>query len=126
MWKWIVSILFLLLLFIGIRTKKRGYFWKDVQGNKLSFREFLKRWKTGVEGVTGKQQKFTQLLGTCIALIGILAGITVNIIIRAKNFWWWVTLILVGSLIITITQLIGTYQSYLRFKQIEEQMKKLK
>ncbi len=122
---WAILIVFVSIIAIRVRIKRKGYFWKDIYGNKLSFREFLKRWRTGIEGITGKQQKFTQLMGTWITIIGITAGMLVNVIIRMKNLWWWVEIILGGSLIIAITNLIGTYQAYRRFKIIEEEMEKI-
>ena len=49
---WIIISLFVLIV---LRVILRGFFWKDRQGNKISFKEFMKRWRTGVEGITPLQ-----------------------------------------------------------------------
>jgi len=123
MWEWIIIII--LLLIIWIRVKKRGFFWKDKQGNELTFKEFTKRWKEGVEGITPLQQSFTQLLGIWITITGIVAGIIVNALIRMENVWWWVEIILVGSLIVTGISMLGQYQKYKIYKKIDKEVKKL-
>ena len=123
--KWIALALGLIILSILIRTKRRKYFWKDKKGNKLKFKEFMRRWKDGIEGITPVQQKFTQILGTWIVITGILAGMIVNVLIRMENVWFWVLTILIGSLIITVVQLIGNWQMYKRFKLIEKTQREL-
>ncbi len=123
MWEWIIIII--LLLIIWIRVKKRGFFWKDKQGNELTFKEFMKRWKDGIEGITPLQQSFTQLLGIWITITGIVAGIIVNALIRMENIWWWVEIILVGSLIVTGISMLGQYQKYKIYKKIDKEVKKL-
>lgn len=123
MWEWLIVILFILI--VWVRIKRRNYFWKARDGVELTLKQFFKRWEKGIEGITPLQQKFTQLLGIWIVISGIIAGIVVNLLVQMKDVWWWVTIILVGSLIITVMQLIGTYQSYKRYKIIDEQMRKL-
>ena len=86
----------------------------------------MSRWKQGVQGITPLQQSKMQLIGIWITVTGIIAGIIVNILVRLNNFWWWVLIILIGSLIVTITSMIGTYQKYLHHKKVEEVMKGLK
>ncbi len=115
-----------LFLLILINIKKRGFFWKAKDGAQLTLKQFFKRWGQGIEGITARQQKFTQLLGTWIVITGILAGIIINLLIRLENTWWWLEIILTGSLIISLVQLVGTYQSYKRLKMIDEEMKNLK
>lgn len=96
-------------------------FWKDKQGNKLTFKEFMNRWKQGIEGITPLQQARIQLRGTQITLLGILFGIIVTFL--ALKTLWWVLIILIGALTNTIAQWIGIYQKKLVFERIEETMK---
>ena len=123
MWEWLILLVFVFLLWI--RIKKRKYFWKDKQGNKLSFKEFMSRWREGVSGITPLQQSFTQLLGTWIVMTGLIAGIVVTCLVRLENMWVWILIILIGSLIVTGTSLLGQYQKYRAYKRIDMEMKRL-
>jgi hypothetical protein len=82
----------------------------------------MERWKKGIEGITPLQQTKTSLMGVHIVLAGIFWGIVVIAIAQI----WWLFVILIGSLIVTITQWIGTYQKYKKFKAVEEVMAGLK
>jgi len=120
---WIILIvLAFVLIGIRVRVKKRKFFWKDKRGNELSFKEFFGRWKSGVAGINPLQQIKIQLMGIWITLTGIISGIVVNALIRMENIWWWVEIILVGSLIITGVQMLGTYQKYLSLKAVQKVM----
>lgn len=121
--KYFIIIPLIIIIIIYIRIKRRKFFWRDKQGKELSFKEFISRWKDGVEGITPLQQTKTQMMGTWISITGILAGIVVNALIRLKNVWWWLEIILIGSLIITSVSMIGMYQKYLMQKKSEELMK---
>ena len=120
-WKWIL--LLMIIVFIIVRTCSRRYFWKVRKtGEKLSFRGFLKRWAKGIEGITALQQAKAQVMGTWITLVGITAGIIVTAIVRIQNMWWWIEVILVGSLIVTGTAQIGAIQKFKRLKAVEMEM----
>jgi hypothetical protein len=119
MFEWIVLILFILIVFI--RTKKRKYFWKDKQGNELSFKEFMKRWKSGVEGITPIQQTTTTLWSYPLVVGGIGTGIVIMILRRE----WWLVAILGGSLPMTLMGLLSTWQKYKQQKIISDTMKEL-
>lgn len=123
MWYYWIALILFIALIIRARIKKKGYFWEDKQGNKLSFREFTKRWKQGIEGITPLQQTKTQLMGMWITITGIFAGIVVNAFVRLTGVWWWLEIILIGSLIVTGVQFIGIYQKYLVQKKIDNAMK---
>jgi len=123
-WKW--EILVLVILFIIIRTKIRGFFWRVKKtGEGLKFKEFFKLWKKGIEGITPYQTAKSQVLGNIIVLIGIISGIIINVIVRMKNQWIWVTIVLCGSLILTSMSQIGYLQKYWRLKIIKEETEKL-
>jgi protein-S-isoprenylcysteine O-methyltransferase Ste14 len=80
----------------------------DRFGNKLTWKEFFSRWKKGIEGVTALQQTKMQFLSTIIILIGIICGIVITLF--ALETVWWLTIILVGALFNTLTQLLGLWQ----------------
>jgi len=82
--------------------------WTDREGNKLTFKEFMQRWKEGIEGITPVQQTVTQIYSTVITLIGIIAGIVITIINIETT--WWLLIILVGAFGNTSVQLLGLYQ----------------
>ena len=83
-------------------------FWTDKEGNELTYKEFMGRWKSGIQKVTPLQQVRVQIRSTIIMLIGILAGIIVSIINFSKI--WWVTIILIGVFGFTFVQFIGLMQ----------------
>lgn len=118
MWGLIILILILIVL---IRTKKRGYFWKDKQGKKLSLKKFLSRWKEGVEGITPLQQTITTLWSYPLVLGGILVGLVVMIFRKE----WWLFAILLGSLPMSLMGLLSTWQKYRQQKRIYDTMKEL-
>jgi hypothetical protein len=120
-----ISIIGGLILIKFIQIKRRGYFLKDINGNKLKFKEFMKRWREGIEGITPLQQAKTILLGNWIVVSGILSGMVINALVRMNNQWWWIEIILGGSLILVIVQMIGGFQKYWRFKAIEKAQKEL-
>lgn len=121
---WLIVLLVLIGL-ITLRVLIRGYFWKTRDGEKLKFKEFMKRWKIGIEGITPLQSTKTQLMGIWITLTGIIAGIIINILLRMKGQWVWITIVLCGSLILVIMNFLNTLQKYWKFKQIDEQIKLL-
>jgi hypothetical protein len=112
---WILGIISIVII-IYIRIKNRGYFWEDKYGNQLSFKEFMGRWRRGVEGITPVQQSLTSLWSYPLIFGGIITGIIINII----NKTWWLLLILCGSLPITIMQIISLYQKYRSQKKAQD------
>ena len=93
--------------------------WKDKKGNKLTTKEFMNRWKKGISGITPLQKLKTQMNGTKIMLIGLLAGLVVSIIGFKKM--WWVAIILVGALFNIVVQYLGLYQQKRLLENLEEQ-----
>jgi hypothetical protein len=117
--KWIILGIIISLLLL--RVLIRGYFWKDRKGNKLSFKEFIKRWKTGVEGTTPLQQTTISLWGFPFIFGGIFTGLVI-MFFRGE---YWLILILAGSLPITSMQFLSLWQKYKRQKLIDKQMREL-
>ncbi len=98
---------------------KRGHFWKDKSGKKISLKEFKDRFKQGVEGITPLQKLKTQILGTRIMLLGLFLGLFVTIY-GWRNLWW-VAIILVGALINTGVQYLGLVQQKEVIESLEKQ-----
>jgi len=96
-------------------------FWRDKKGNWIDYKEFNKRFKEGVAGISPLQITSQQLMGMRIVLLGLLCGITVSLF-NFKNLWW-LFIILFGSLYVNITQYIGTWQKKKALEDIEKQFK---
>jgi len=96
-------------------------FWKDKFGNELTFKEFMARWKSGIESVNPLQQTKMQIYSTWIIIIGLLCGI-IMCIIGIKNLWW-LMIILIGGLFNSSIQLLSLIQKknlLQRFEGYEE------
>jgi len=91
---------------------------KDKQGNKLTMKEYFKRWGEGINKVTPIQKVNIQLSGTKIMLFGLVAGLIVSLI-NYKNLWW-VALILIGGIFNTFIQLITQIQQKNAFQNLED------
>ena len=90
---------------------------RDKEGNYLTTKEFLERWKKGIQKVTPLQQTKISLQGVVLVLIGVVVGIVSSFMIGI----WWLVIILFGSLFLTVINLIGTLQRYFSLKEIEKQ-----
>jgi hypothetical protein len=81
---------------------------KDKSGKEYTWKEFLVKFKKGVEGITPLQQVKSQMNGTYLMIVGLLCGIVV-LAFRIKTMWW-VEIILVAGLFNTYISLIGLIQ----------------
>jgi len=88
---------------------------KDKAGNKLTTKEFMQRWKEGIQRITPLQQTQNQINGFFIVLFGELWGIYYSL--AAKTLW--LTTILIGGYMISKAQLTGIYQKKLILKKLE-------
>lgn len=73
----------------------------------------MQKWKEGINGIDVVQQAQTQMIGYAISIIGIIWGLVISIILKQ----YWLMVVLIGSIIITITLLIGVYQRYNMLKE---------
>ena len=89
--------------------------WKDRSGKEVSGKEFLARWKDGISKVTPMQQVKNNLLGYIVIFAGIIWGI----VFSARNHQWWLMTILLGSFIISGSQLTALIQKYLLLDRLE-------
>ena len=92
--------------------------WKDKEGNKLTAKEFFKRWGDGIEGITPKQKLKTQLLGTRITLVGLFLGLCVSI--YGWENLWWVGIVLMGAILNTGVQYLGLKQQLNMFNKMDK------
>ena len=101
--------------------KKEIKIFKDKEGNKLTSKEFIDKWKVGIENITPLQKTKTQLTGTKITLLGLVLGLCVTIY-GWKNLWW-VAIILVGAILTTGVQYLATKQQKKLYQDIEDKFK---
>ena len=92
---------------------------KDKFGNQLTWKQYMDRWKNGIDKVNPYQQTLIQINSTYIMVFGILAGIVICII-GIKNLWW-LLIILTGALGNTLVQLLGLYQKKNLLKLVFEE-----
>jgi len=91
----------------------------DRQGNKLTWKEFMERWKDGIQKVTPLQQLKVQMIGFVIVTVGVAWGLVVALYSKT----WWLFVILLGSSFVITTQFLPTLQKYFIIKKVEEEMK---
>jgi len=101
-------------------VKKVGRFWKDKEGNKLTYREFMDRWKEGMKGITQYQQVSMQLRSTYIMLIGILCGFVITFF-NLKNLWW-LSIILGAAFFNTLISGLGLWQKKVALGAMEKML----
>lgn len=87
-------------------------------GEIITWKEFFKRWKKGIQSITPFQQVKTTLLGLIISVVGIIWGIGFGILLGL----WWLVIILVGALFVTSMQILANYQKYRMMKKVEEML----
>lgn len=88
-------------------------------GEKITWGEFGRRWKKGIEAVTPMQQVKIQLMGQLVVLFGIIWGL----ILSAYLEMGWLFLIMLGSFFVSGVGMLGTYQRFLALLKIEEMVK---
>ena len=92
--------------------------WKNKDGNKLNYKQFMERWKNGIRGITPYQQTKMQLNSTYIMLIGILCGFVITFF-NLKNLWW-LTIILGAALFNTGVSALGLWQKKVALEDMEK------
>ena len=95
--------------------------WKTKEGEKISFKEFISRWKVGIEGITPLQKEKIKLTGTKITLLGLFLGLCVTI--YGWRDLWWVAIILIGAILNTGVQYLATKQQKKLYQTIEDNFK---
>lgn len=97
---------------------------KTKTGEKITWKEALKRFKEGVERITPQQKLANELRATFINLIGYILGIVV--LIWQNNAFGWLSyaliLIFIGNSWSTGLKILSLRQQQTFFKNIEEQL----
>jgi len=92
---------------------------KTKEGEKITWKEFMSRWKKGIEGITDEQRLKAQLSGINIQMLGVFFGLIVTGL--ALESLWWVFIILVGAFTVVLTQRLGVKQQLNLLKKLREQ-----
>ncbi len=92
--------------------------WKGKEGKWITLTEFLSRWKDGIQKITPLQQLQTQMLGMLLIFAGILFGL----VIAFRTSLWWLFIILLGSMIVFLSQIVGILQRYIILKAVKAMM----
>jgi hypothetical protein len=82
--------------------------WKDKSGKQLTGKEFLERWKQGMQKITELQQLKITYKNNWIIIIGLIAGIVASSF--AFKTLWWLIIVLVGALFNSLVAQLGTWQ----------------
>jgi len=91
----------------------------DKFGNKLTWKQFMARWKEGIQKVTPFQQIKVSMIGFVIVFVGIVWGLVVTFLTHI----WWLFVILIGSGFIASMQFLAILQKYVILSALEKQMK---
>lgn len=84
-------------------------------GEIVTWREFFRQWRRGMENVTPLQQAIGIQLGQFITLIGMIWGIVFSIRIG----YWWMGIVLIGGLIVLGVQILGNWQKKMIAKMMD-------
>jgi len=96
---------------------------KTKAGEQITFKEFLKRWKEGIQNMSPQQKLINESRGTFITLIGFIVGAVALIIYKDKFvslFAYGLILIFIGNIWTTALKLMGIRQQLKFFKKAEE------
>ena len=99
--------------------------WKDKSGNKITAKEFSKRFKEGIQNITPEQKLSNDIRATFITFIGYLVGF-ISIIVFFKEFpngWLAYALILIflGSAYSSATKFLMLLQQKKFFKNMNSE-----
>ncbi len=104
--------------------KKKLKVWKDRDGRWITFKEFMDRWRKGIEGLTELQIIKTQLHSMKLVFLGIVLGLIFSLLAFKQLFWLFI--ILLGSLGITLSQFVALWQKKKAHEDFERRVKNIK
>jgi hypothetical protein len=95
--------------------------WKDKEGKEVDSKEFMERWKKGINEVTPIQNLGISIYFQTIMTLGFLLGFGVAI----WNFktMWWLAMILFGGFGMNFMQLKGLRKQLKTLKSIENELR---
>ena len=91
---------------------------KTKSGEIISWKEYFKRWKVGIDNITPYQKVRSEVSGSRITLAGFIVALIAVIIQRER-----IGLLAYGLILIFLGSVITTY---LRYASLKQQMKLLK
>jgi len=96
---------------------------KTRDGEVITWDEFFKRWKAGINGITPLQKLKAQCNGINIQLVGLLLGFVISV--KNYNKLWWLGIILFGGLVVTGVQKLGVKQQINTIKDLDSKTKEV-
>ncbi|MFP4457175.1 MAG: hypothetical protein ACLFPS_05890 [Clostridia bacterium] len=94
-------------------------------GTKITWKEFFKLWKEGIQNLTPLQRLSNESRGTLITLIGFVVALIAMIIYRDKFIVSWfaygLILVFIGNIYTTALKWLGIRQQLKFFKSTEAQ-----
>ena len=94
---------------------------KTRSGERITWREWFKRWGKGIEGVTPIQQTKASLSGLLMVIIGILWGMIVTFFTGPG----WMFLCLLGSQVATLMGFLANWQKFKHLDRMRIALKEL-
>ena len=94
---------------------------KPRTGERVSWRQFFKEWKQGMREVTPLQQCTATQFGQVVTLIGVIWGI----IFAIRIGYWWMSIVLIGGLIVLGVQMLANWQRKMVFLDVEKTIKEV-
>jgi len=93
-------------------------------GEKITWGEFFRRWKQGIEGITPLQRLKNDLRGTFITLLGFIVSFIAVIYLREKIglLAYGLILIFLGSIITTFFKWIALRQQVKVFLDLDNEL----
>ena len=73
----------------------------------------MEKWKGGIQRITALQMTKINLMGGSIMILGVIIGLITTFIQEI----WWLFIVLIGSLFLTTTTLLGMIQKYNTLKK---------
>lgn len=104
------------------QPKKKGFF-KDKNGNRLTAKEFFKRWGDGIKNLTPEQRLTNEARATLISLVGFIVSF-VSIIVFMDQFI--VNWFAYGLLLIFVGSIVSNSLKWLALKQQLRILKNMK
>jgi len=96
---------------------------KDKEGNKITMKEFIQRWKIGIQNITPVQKLSNDSRATFVTLIGFIISLIALIIFRDQMPIIWLTygliLIFVGSVWSNLIKWLTLNQQLKLFKNLD-------
>ncbi|HJX50863.1 MAG TPA: hypothetical protein VJ438_05380 [Candidatus Nanoarchaeia archaeon] len=104
--------------------KRLNYFWKDKDNKEITFKEFMSRFKSGIENITPLQRFTNEARGNLITLIGFIVALIAMIIYRDKFIVSWfaygLILVFAGNIVTTGLRWLALRQQVKFFKNLED------